>query len=72
MSLPPESVRLGINLDVETPECTRADLEPLLDQAFAKAKSELFATIEGQAGDGGGMCTPHDKVTFDKSTCPKP
>lgn len=69
MPLPPESVRLGVSLDVETPECTRAELEPLLDQAFAKAKSELFGTIETQAGEG-GMCTPHDKVTFDKSRCP--
>ena len=70
MPLALDSVKIGLNCDVENPACTRAELEPLLDEAFKNAKSAIFAKIENQAGDG-GSCQPHDKVTFDKSTCPK-
>jgi hypothetical protein len=69
MALTPKSVKVGINLDVENPACDRTELEPLLDEAFNKAKSRLFSDIAVK-GQRNGSCQPHDRVQFDKSTCP--
>ena len=66
--------RINVSLDVENPACAQSDLEQLIDRALQRAKSKLMldvikSTIGPAGADGGGQCTSHDKVTFDKSSC---
>jgi hypothetical protein len=69
-----KQIRIGVTLDVENPTCGTGDIEPLIDQALARAKKKLLLDLiqpsVGPSGaNEGGQCKSHDRVTFDKTRC---